>query len=207
MSRFPRPLASRSAAVALMITLLGAACSGPGEDASPLPASPPVQASQTPGTPVEPLVGEWARTLQCPELVSAMVDAGFRDYLPDLVWGSFFWPQIQTFEEFRFDPKAPCKGARPRLHSHFFTADGVFGSRDQNGEQVDDGTYEIVGDNEVVINDVTFHYEIVGDTITFDPVLPDCSPASSPISLSDPCFPAFWSIAVASPGGAWERVG
>ena len=37
------------------------------------------------------------------------------------------------------------RNSRVRLrHSHFFTADGQFGSRDQDGSQVDDGTYRIV---------------------------------------------------------------
>jgi hypothetical protein len=41
-------------------------------------------------------------------------------------------------------PRAPTVA---RTHSHSFTAGGRFGSRDWNGNQVDDGTYEIVDDH------------------------------------------------------------
>jgi hypothetical protein len=75
---------------------------------------------------------------------------------------------------------AACAGAVPRTHAHFFTEDGLFGSLDWNGDQVDDGTYELVGDDTFVVSkefpDVTFHYVIDGDTIAFEPVIPECSP-------------------------------
>jgi hypothetical protein len=51
-----------------------------------------------------------------------------------------------------FDPKDPCRGAQSCRHSHLFTADGAFDSKDENGEQVDDGKYEIVRTNRVMIN-------------------------------------------------------
>jgi hypothetical protein len=66
------------------------------------------------------------------------------------------------------DPKHPCQGAVPQMHSHFFTADGQFGSKDHQGDQVDDGTYKIVDDRTFVVSkefpDVTFHYRVTGDT-------------------------------------------
>jgi hypothetical protein len=45
--------------------------------------------------------------------------------------------------------------------------------------------------------DVTFHYAIEGDGITFEPVIPECSPD---------CFEAAWSVSVAYPGETWRRV-
>jgi hypothetical protein len=45
--------------------------------------------------------------------------------------------------------------------------------------------------------DVTFHYAIDGDSITFEPVMPECRPE---------CFEAAWSVSVAFPGHAWRRV-
>jgi hypothetical protein len=185
----------------LTIAVLAAACSDARQE--PLPAGstgrPPSNASPANPSPtaIEPLVGEWARTLRCDELVAAFEQAGLHAYIQDMVWGAFFWPQVPTIEEFTFDPRDPCKGAEPRLHSHFFTADGLFGSRDENGEQVDDGRWEIAREGRVVINDVTFRYHIEGDEVTFDPVMPDCIP----------CFAAAWGVVVASPGGEWERVG
>jgi hypothetical protein len=68
------------------------------------------------------------------------------------------------------------------------------------GDQVDDGTYVVTNDGTFVVSkefpDVTFNYTIEGDTISFDPVIPDCSPE---------CFEAPWSVSVAYPGETWTR--
>ena len=184
------------------LALFGSACSGA---AAPTvqagSATPPVSveepsSSPSAGASPEPIVGEWERVLQCDELVPPLEEAGLHDYVPSLVWGSFFYPEVPTIEAFDFDPKDPCKGAEPRRHSHFFTADGEFGSRDEHGAQVDSGVYELVGKHRLVINGSTFRYRIRGDAIRFDPILPDCLP----------CVDGMWMIAVASPGGAWTRV-
>ena len=67
-------------------------------------------------------------------------------------------------------------------------------------QQVDDGTYRIVDEGTFVVSkefpDVTFHYSIDGDSITFEPALPECSPD---------CFEAAWSVVVAFPGHEWRR--
>jgi hypothetical protein len=79
------------------------------------------------------------------------------------------------------DPAHPCNGAVPHMHSHFFRAGGAWGSLDYNGQQVDDGHYQIVDDHTVVIestgeNAVTFHYRLIdANTSMFDPVLPACA--------------------------------
>jgi hypothetical protein len=184
------------------LALFASACSG--EEATPVQAgsvTPTVEvvepsSSPSAGAPLEPIVGEWERVLRCEELVPPMREAGLHDYIPSLVWGSFFWPEVPTIEAFDFDQKDPCKGAEPRRHSHFFTADGEFGSRDEHGAPVDSGVYELVGKHRLVINGSTFRYRIRGDAIRFDPILPDCLP----------CVDGMWMIAVASPGGDWTRV-
>jgi hypothetical protein len=81
-----------------------------------------------------------------------------------------------------------------RKHSHFFTADGRFGSRDQNGQQVDEGYYHITNPDTVVINNATFHYHITGDgnTISFEP--------AKETGISE------WSVNVAYPGYTWHRI-
>jgi hypothetical protein len=149
--------------------------------------------------PAEPLVGEWRRTTICAELVQALERAGLQKLAVEAVAGNGFVPGVTTLEQLA-DPARPCEGAVPRKHSHFFTEDGRFGSRDWSGEQVDDGTYEVIDDRTFVISkefpDVTFHYRIHGDTITFDPVIPDgCS-----------TFRCMWSVSVAYPGKMWTRV-
>lgn len=150
---------------------------------------------------VADLVGEWLRVTRCDELVQALDRAGLEQFAAENVVGNGFIPDVTSVEQLA-DPDRPCQGSAPREHSHFFTEDGLFGSRDWTGQQVDDGTYEIVGDGTVVISkefpDVTFHYEIDGDTITFDPVIPDCADQG--------CFEAQWAVAVAYPGETWQRV-
>ena len=115
--------------------------------------------------------------------------------------GNGFVPGVTSPDQIT-DPANPCDGAVPRRHSHFFTEDGEFGSLGWNGEQVDDGTYELIDENTFVIPkefpNVTFDFTIEGDTIMFEPRIPDCSPD---------CFEAPWSVSVAYPGKTWERVG
>lgn len=100
------------------------------------------------------------------------------------------------------DPEHPCEGASPTKHSHFFTAEGQFGSRNEFGQQVDAGTYEIVDDDTFVFGGVqAFNYHLDGDTIMFEPMLPDdCS--------TEQCHEnSILAVSVALPGLTWERVG
>lgn len=148
----------------------------------------------------EAIVGEWRRETTCDELVQALRDAGMDELIDEFVAGNGFVPGIGVDDPERIDAQQPCKGAVPRVHSHFFTADGEFGSRDWNGEDVDDGRYRVVGDELVISKefpDVTFRYRIEGDSITFDP-----------LEVPHGCtsFRCGWSIAVAYPGKAWTRV-
>lgn len=144
------------------------------------------------------LVGEWERFQECQEIVDALTAAGLRGAVLETIAGDGWIPGVSTPEQIS-DPTQPCTRAVGRMHSHFFTADGEFGSRDANGQQVDDGRYEVVDDGTLVISTVTFHYTITNhDTIAFEPVIPDCAPD---------CFEASWSVAVAYPGYTWTRVG
>lgn len=125
-----------------------------------------------------------------------MTKAGLHDALLESVAGDGWIPGVTKVSEIK-DPAHPCIGSVDRKHSHFFTANGQFGSRDQNGQQVDDGQYQLVGDA-FVISGVTFHYVITGhDTLSIRPDIPKCAPS---------CFEAGWSIAVAYPGYTWHRI-
>jgi hypothetical protein len=175
--------------VALLALVVTSGCAGsPGTEGT----GPTKESGPTPR--VEPLVATWERVTRCEELVSALKQAGLEDWVLESVAGNGFIPGYP-------DPAHPCEGAVPRVHSHFFTRDGEFGSLDWKGEQVDDGTYKIVDGDTFVVSkefpDVTFNYTIQGDTIMFDPVITDCSPG---------CFEAAWSVTVAYPGETWDRV-
>jgi hypothetical protein len=186
--------------LATSLALFVAACGGgDGESggASATSAAPATTAAAV----GSPLVGEWRRTHRCEEVLEILKKAGFDEQVAlENIAGNGFLPGVSSAGDIA-DVKQPCKGAVPILHSHFFTADGQFGSKDQNGQQVDDGTYKIVDDRTFVVAkefpDVTIHYRIAGDTIRFDPVAPSCAPS---------CDEAVWSVMMAFPGKTWERV-
>jgi hypothetical protein len=206
MSWFPRPAGFRiqtmiprlRPATVVVLALMAASCSS---DASPsAPAATIDAATPSDEAVADALVGTWERETQCKELVLALKEAGLEDWVLESVAGNAFIPGANTPDDIA-DPVHPCAGAVPRKHSHFFTEDGLFGSMDSNGEQVDDGTYRVVDEDTFVVSkefpDVTFHFTVRGDTITFEPVIPDCSPG---------CFEAAWSVSVAYPGEEWHRV-
>jgi hypothetical protein len=183
----------------ICLALLGvSACSSSADKSSTRDSTTPTagpSSSQSAAT--SSLVGEWQRLQKCSELEQVMTKAGLHDALLESVAGDGWIPGVTKVSQIK-DPAHPCAGSVDRKHSHFFTADGQFGSRDANGQQVDDGHYRLVGDA-FVIDGVTFHYTITGnDTLSITPQTPDCAPS---------CFEAGWSIAVAYPGYAWHRIG
>jgi hypothetical protein len=203
-----RACARAAASLSLLLVLAAAGCGGSNNSSTAAAA----QAAGNPSSSSDPkpasIVGEWQRVTTCADLVRALEQAGFDEMAPGAAAGNGFIPGVTTEEDLA-DPSHPCKGAIPRRHSHFFTSDGQFGSRDWNGNQVDEGTYEIIDDNTLVIaygfEDgppiyTTFHYRIAGETISFDPVMPnDCSTSR--------CREvAAWSVTVALPGKRWRRV-
>ena len=186
--------------IACLITFaaISTACGSNGSISTPS-AAPETTAPSPSETLASPLVGTWERETRCEELVAALTEAGLEKWVLEFVAGNGFIPGVRRPNQIA-DPDEPCTGATPRIHSHFFTEDGMFGSLDWNGDQVDDGTYVLTDDGTFVVSkefpDVTFNYTIQDDTITFDPVIPDCAPE---------CFEAAWSVAVAYPGETWER--
>ncbi|MDP9243197.1 MAG: hypothetical protein M3O84_08500, partial [Actinomycetota bacterium] len=77
----------------------------------------------------------------CDQLVAGLEDAGLGATAPAIV-GDFF-PGVSIDELAAKEDL--CSGAKPQRHFHFFDAAGSFGSIDQHGQQVDDGTYAIEG--------------------------------------------------------------
>jgi len=142
------------------------------------------------------VVGEWVRVQKCTELVGNLEKAGLRMWALKFVAEDGWIPGISKPKQIK-DPTHPCRGSVARKHSHFFTADGQFGSRDENGQQVDEDSYELVGQDVVKIGGVTFHYKISGDTLRLIPEIPKCRPD---------CFEAAWSVAVANEGYDWQRI-
>jgi hypothetical protein len=125
--------------------------------------------------------------------VQALKDAGLGRFAAEHAAGEGWLPGVTSPDQIK-DPEHPCKGAVPLKHGHFFTADGLFGSRDDGGDQVDDGTYRVLDQNTVVIEkefgNVTFDYQVRQDgSLMLDPVMPKCAKTG--------CFAAQWAVAVA----------
>jgi hypothetical protein len=145
----------------------------------------------------------------CQELVADLDKAGLKALTP------FAWlGQTSSKNESSFRPGSPtptlarpCDGAIARVHSHFFTGAGAFGSLDWLGGQVDDGQYQIVNGHEVRVGDVTFRYSVTsgGQRLMLDPEL---TPAMITKALSDPqeFSSVGWAVSVAYPGSTWMRV-
>jgi hypothetical protein len=161
----------------------------------------PAAAGAAGGTSTAPIVGRWQQSHSCDELVSALDALGLGALAPGVV-GDYF-PNL-TPEELAAKPDI-CSGAVPQLHSHFFTASGLFGSLDQFQNQVDDGTYVIVDSNTFMIGDATFDYTIQGDILAMTPVI---TAKQRREALRHPWdfSTAGWMVAVSYPGTTWNRV-
>jgi len=174
------------------VLFLLSACGGAAPAASS-PSPTPAASDDAPS-----IVGEWVGFHDCELIVTMLTEAGLDEFkleqVAELVPGATSADDLE-------DPTDPCRGAVRREHSHFFTADGAFGSRDDNGQQVDEGTYTLEGDDVVVINGETFHYRIDGDSISFEPDPVDISDCTSRMCR----FMATWVLTVAMPGTRWTR--
>lgn len=141
-----------------------------------------------------PVLGTWTATTTCAAQYKAlMAYPGLRKYAVE----NGFIPGVRSPGQVKH-PTNPCKGAVARKHSHFFTKQGVFGSLDWTGEQVDDGTYTLAGTNRLTIAkefpSVTFTYTVKGNRIRFTPQIPKaCS-----------SFRCAWSLSMAIAGTTWR---
>ena len=187
---------------ALLVSTLLVGCGSDSPDSESAPedrSATPAPTTTATATPSE-LVGEWQRMTTCQQRVQALREAGLGEFAAEHAAGEGWIPGVTSVDQLK-DPKKPCRGAVPLRHGHFFTADGLFGSRDADGNQVDDGTYTLPNDRSVVVTkefgDVTFTFDIRDDKLFLTPVLPDCA--------TNGCFAAQWAVAVAYPGLPWER--
>jgi hypothetical protein len=185
------------AAIALLV-----ACAGPNPADVPSPSSSPSTAphlaSPAPSASAaaaNELVGEWIGVHDCARIVEALREAGFEEsFVIEAVVGNALVPEASSADDLA-DPADPCADAVSREHGHFFTETGAFGSTDHNGQQVDDGTYEVVDHDTVSINGTEFGYEITGDRLTLRSLAPEgCT-----------TFECGWSIMVAMAGEPLER--
>lgn len=156
-----------------------------------------------------PIAGRWEVQRTCGGLVQAAQKAHLGRLAPAIV-GEYF-PGKTPRQLARKHPL--CRGAKPQRHSHFFTRNGIFGSLDQNEQQVDDGTYRIVDSRTVHIGNpdvaANFHYRVDqeqgGKVLLLQPVITKRmrrQALAHPFGFS----PAGWAVAVAYAGHPWEEV-
>lgn len=192
-----------------LVALAVAGCSGsagtaptasPSTFASPAasasPSAPATSASATQAA----IVGEWVAFHDCERIVTMLQKAGLEEFLADAVYGNGLVAGDPTASGLK-DPTNPCDGAVRRQHSHFFTATGEFGSKDFNGQRVDDGTYTLEGTDVIVINGKRFRYEINGDALSLEPEPVDISACTT----KECRFDATWVLMVAMPDATWTR--
>jgi hypothetical protein len=129
---------------------------------------PPATAAPSTSTaPVSSIVGTWARVNSCEGFVQALKQAGLLDLAPEWLIGAGYFKSKDQIDRTHW-----CRGATEVEHSHFFTEAGGFGSYDETGAQVDDGTYELVDDHTIAFDRTTVHFRASGDTLRFDVVVP-----------------------------------
>ena len=187
-----------SAAFAAAVLAVGG-CGSSDEPSGSATSTPSSRASEP--TP-SPLVGEWRRVNSCEAFLRAFADAGLEDLAAEWLVGGGYFQRRRDIDEGR-----PCHGATEVEHSHFFTADGRFGSYDQHGDEVDHGDYTSLDDTTLTFpthakefsGDITVRYRVQEDTLDVEVVAPDpctggCRPATA------------WAISAFYPG-TFERSG
>jgi len=187
--------------------LLLAGCAG-GAGSSASPAASSAAASPSPTTSAEPstadaaIVGVWRGEHECEGIADALAEAGFDEsVIIENIVGNGLVPGVDSPDDVAGVTQA-CDEATTLEHSHEFTADGEFFSYDQDGNEVDFGTYELADDDTLTIGapdrpDVSFDFTIEGDHLTLEPQLPE------PGCLEFECQ---WAVMVAMPWSGMERV-
>jgi hypothetical protein len=151
--------------LALIIGALG--CGSDDSDDESAATTTPTSAEEPDTAADNGLVGEWSAQNVCEDQLRAFKEAGLP--APGVGEWAEFPGQNPTHGDL-------CHGAKPVEHSHSFGENGAFASYDENGQQVDEGSYTPVDDRTFTLGDppVVVHYRIDGDKATFDVVVPDC---------------------------------
>jgi hypothetical protein len=204
---FSRAQARWTIGVVSMSILALAACGAPAPAAAngettarTADASASASVGAADATATSSIVGRWMQVHTCDQLVAGLQQAGLGEIAPTVI-GDYF-PDA-SIEELAAKPD-PCSGAKPQRHAHFFTDAGAFGSIDQHGEQVDDGTWSVDGDV-LTIGEGHWRFEIDAGSLSLEPLI---SKQQTRDALADPTewSTAGWIVAVAYPGSTWKRV-
>ena len=189
-------------AVLLASLIPAAGCGDDTKSGAAATTSEETAASSTATTATPELIGSWHRAQSCEEMSAAFEKAGLAESHREWLQGNFYGGKP--------GPKKgdPCVGAEgPLEHDHFFTAAGAFGSHDQNGEEVDNGDFNVIDGNTVSFpshaqefgydGDLVVDYTVSGDVVTFVVAPPD--------PCVDACADAYaWALS-AFASGPWKH--
>ena len=203
-----------------MVVMVASACAGtPTASPSAAPSMPAPSPSivnslplATPSpserseSPAPDITGDWTRTQSCEQQLADFRAKGLAE-AEGYQWVTANWvPGAPSPKGTDF-----CAGAiAPIPHTHFFTADGQFGSRDENGKQVDDGDYLITAAGVVTFpshardfgytGPITVRYAVRGNEATFDVSVPEGCVKDAH------CRDAYgWALSAFFDGPAWNR--
>ena len=137
---------SHGALAALLLVLAGCVTNAPQPSLSSTPAegTPTAEttASATDAPITSDILGYWHRAQTCEELLATFTAAGLAESHRGWMQGNFFGGEEGPATG------DPCAGAEgPLEHSHWFLADGGFGSHDENGEEVDGGDFAVIDED------------------------------------------------------------
>jgi hypothetical protein len=169
--------------------------------ATPTAPSPTTSTAASPSQITAAIVGEWRGEHECQGIADALSQAGFGEsVIIGTIVDNGLLPGVTDRDQVT-NAAQPCEGAITLEHSHEFTADGQFFSYNQQGDEVDFGTYELVDDDTLVIGapdreDMTFDFSIDADRLTLEPQLPEGCMR----------FVCQWAIMVAMSWSTMERV-
>ena len=171
---------------------------------APSPTPVPATATATASAQAidSPIVGNWVRDNRCEDQLSELLAAGFADMVAWWVVGNW-WGEGAVKPE-----GEECTSTIPEEHSHFFTADGRFGSRDKDKFQVDGGDFVLVDEKTLAFpshsaefaydGDILVDFMVDGDTATFTVLVP--------ATCEGPCRMAHgWAISAFFGPEPWNR--
>jgi len=183
----------------------GATGSSAAAAASTAAASPSAVTSAEGSIPASALVGTWTRTQSCNQMLEAFEEAGMAEFHAEWIVGNW----VGDPAEVEWDPANICANARgAETHSHFFTAEGKFGSLDAQGDIADGGDYAVVDEDTVSFpshstefgydGDIIVHYIVSGDSADFQVQIPS--------ECDDACLDAHaWALSAFFQANRWTR--
>lgn len=153
--------------------------------------------------PSSEILGYWHRAQTCEELLATFTAAGLADSHRGWLQGNFYGGEDGP------STGDPCAGAAgPLEHSHWFTAEGAFGSHDENSAEVDGGDYVLVDEDTISFPSHASEFGYDGE-VEVDYAIGADGPATFTVELPEECDAACqdayaWALSAFS-SGPWER--